>query len=197
MNESGVKANDVYRGTDRTEVGACKLPCGRQLFHGDLQEELLSPYITSPTSFITMARKSPFQIDIPETDVLSYVFPPNTEPYDKPIWIDAAAPEKSLSPKQLLKWVKRLGVGLDKQKIGQNEAVMIYSANHIFVPVAYLGIAGSGRVYSGCNPAYGVNGMDYYPTNISTVLTGSQRRSSRLKTLAPNLSLLTQLSSMW
>lgn len=111
-----------------------------------------------------MARRSPYQIDIPETDVLSFVFPPNTEPYDKPVWIDAAQPEKSLSPKQLLQWVKRLGVGLDKQKVAQNEAVMICSANHIFVPVAYLAIAGSGRVFSGSNPAYGVNGTECSPT---------------------------------
>lgn len=106
-----------------------------------------------------MPQKSPFQIDIPLTDVLSYVFPEGTEPYDKPIWIDAAQPERSLSPKQLLQWVKRLGVGLDNLRIAQNEAVLMYSTNHIFVPVAYLGIAGTGRIFSGCNPAYGVDGI--------------------------------------
>ncbi|KAK5003756.1 hypothetical protein LTR28_009779, partial [Elasticomyces elasticus] len=75
-----------------------------------------------------------------------------------PIWIDADEPEKhSLSPKQLLGWVKRLGVGLDRLGLQQNEAVMMYSSNHIFVPAAYLGVAGSGRVFSGCNPAYGVH----------------------------------------
>lgn len=34
---------------------------------------------------------------------------------------------------------------------------MIYTPNHIFVPVAYLGIVGSGRVFSGMNPIYTVN----------------------------------------
>jgi len=106
-----------------------------------------------------MPSKSPFQIDIPLTDVLSFVFPPDTTPIDKPIWIDADHTERSLSPKQLIRWVKRLGVGLDRLNIRQNEAVMMYSSNHIFVPVAYLGVAGSGRVFTGCNPAYGVNGM--------------------------------------
>lgn len=107
-----------------------------------------------------MPQKSPFHIDIPLTDVLSYVFPDNVEPYDQPIWIDAVHPTtKSLSPKQLLHWVKRLGVGLDRLNVAQNEVVLMYSANHIWVPVAYLGIAGSGRVFSGCNPAYGVNGL--------------------------------------
>ena len=31
---------------------------------------------------------------------------------------------------------------------------MIYTPNHIFVPIAYQGIVGSGRVFSGMNPAY-------------------------------------------
>lgn len=106
-----------------------------------------------------MPQKSPFQIDIPLTDVLSYIFPEDTQPYDQPIWIDAEEPDRSLSPKQLLHWVKRLGVGLDKLGIAQDEAVLMYSANHIFVPIAYLGVAGSGRIFSGCNPAYGIDGM--------------------------------------
>ncbi|OQO14039.1 hypothetical protein B0A48_00915 [Cryoendolithus antarcticus] len=104
-----------------------------------------------------MPQKSPFQIDIPATDVLSYVFPEGTRPSDQPIWIDADNTLNSLSPAQLLQWVKRLGVGLDRLGIGQDEAVMMYSSNHIFIPVAYLGIAGSGRIFTGCNPAYGVN----------------------------------------
>lgn len=106
-----------------------------------------------------MPQKSPFQIDIPLTDVLSYVFPENKPPSEKPIWINAEQTDRSLSPKQLLEWVRKLGVGLDKLQVGQNEAVMVFSTNHIYVPVAYLGIAGSGRVFTGCNPAYGVKGI--------------------------------------
>jgi len=107
-----------------------------------------------------MPSKSPFQIDIPLTDVLSFVYPADKTPSDKPIWVDAENTQRSLSPKQLLGWVKRLGVGLDRLGIQQNEAVMMFSSNHIFVPALYLGVAGSGRVFSGCNPAYGVNGTE-------------------------------------
>lgn len=103
-----------------------------------------------------MPHKSPFTIDIPSTDILSYVFPQGTEPADKPIWIDADNTKNALSPRQLLSWVKRLGVGLDRLGIKQNEPVMVFSSNHIYVPVAYLGITGSGRIFTGCNPAYGV-----------------------------------------
>ncbi|KAK5200684.1 hypothetical protein LTR16_005269, partial [Cryomyces antarcticus] len=113
-----------------------------------------------------MPHKSPFQLDIPATDVLTWLFPPGSTPSDKPIWIDAVKPEENhLSPRELLQWVKRLGVGLDKLGLKQNEAVMMHSANHIFVPVAYLGVAGSGRVFSGCNPAYTVSEVAFQIEN--------------------------------
>jgi hypothetical protein len=41
-----------------------------------------------------------------------------------------------------------------------DEVVMIFTPNHIFVPVAYLGIVGSKRIFSGANPAYTVSGKD-------------------------------------
>jgi 4-coumarate--CoA ligase len=112
-----------------------------------------------------MPQQSPYQIDIPATDILSYVYPEGKEPYDQPIWIDADNTEKSLSPKQALGWIKRLGLGLDNLKINRGEVVMMFSTNHIFCPVAYLGVAGSGRVFSGTNPAYTVGEISYQITN--------------------------------
>lgn len=117
-----------------------------------------------------MPHKSPFTIDIPQTDVLSYVFPEGKQPSDKALWIDADNTSNSLSPRQLLHWVKRLGVGLDRLGIKQNEAIMMYSGNHIFVPVLYLGVAGSGRVFTGCNPAYGVNETAFQLENTDSKL---------------------------
>lgn len=106
-----------------------------------------------------MPQKSLFKFHIPETDVLTWLYPTGSIPSDKPIWINAERPhEHSLSPQQLLQWVKRLGVGLHNLGLQQNEVVLVLSTNHIFVPVAYLGIAGHGHVFSGCNPAYGVDG---------------------------------------
>ncbi|KAI7101988.1 hypothetical protein KC319_g18546, partial [Hortaea werneckii] len=55
-----------------------------------------------------MPQKSPFQLDIPQTDVLSYVYPEGKQPSDKPIWIDANDTSNSLSTRQALQWVKRL-----------------------------------------------------------------------------------------
>lgn len=109
-----------------------------------------------------MPSQSPFQIDIPATDLLTYLFPEEKTVSDKPIWIDADDTRNSLSPRQLLQWVKRLGFGLRDLGMKNQDVVMVYSANHIFVPVAYLGISGCGCIFSGCNPAYGVEGMFWY-----------------------------------
>ncbi|PGH26434.1 hypothetical protein AJ80_01932 [Polytolypa hystricis UAMH7299] len=100
---------------------------------------------------------SPFpNLDIPKVDLLSYLFPADKTPSDTPIWIDAHNPSNYLTPKQLLGWVKRLGVGLEKLGTQKGDAIVIFTPNHIFVPVAYLGIAGTGRVFSGLNPGYTV-----------------------------------------
>ena len=117
-----------------------------------------------------MPLKSPFELDIPATDLLSYVFPEDKPPSDEPIWIDADDVSNSLSPQQLLYWIKRYGVGLDRLGIKQGEAVMMYTRNHIFVPVLYLGTAGSGRVFTGCNPAYGVQETQYQLENTGAKL---------------------------
>ena len=112
-----------------------------------------------------MPQRSRFKLDISATDLLSYIFPEGKPPSDKPIWIDANDMSNSLSLKQLLYWVKRLGVGLNKLGIKQNEAVMMYCTNHIFIPVLYFGVAGSGRVFTGCNIAYNVNETSYQLEN--------------------------------
>ncbi|KAF2448522.1 acetyl-CoA synthetase-like protein [Karstenula rhodostoma CBS 690.94] len=112
-----------------------------------------------------MPSQSPFQIDIPATDLLTYLFPPSKPASDKPIWIDADDTKNALSSRQLLQWVKRLGSGLQNLGLKRQDVVMMYSANHIFVPVAYLGTAGSGCIYSGCNPAYGVEEVVYQIKN--------------------------------
>jgi 4-coumarate--CoA ligase len=93
-------------------------------------------------------------LDIPRTNILSYLYPPNQTVSDKPLWIDTDNPSNSLSLRQMLLWVRRLGYGLDRLGVGQGEVVMIYTPNHLFVPVAYQGIVGAGRVFSGANPTY-------------------------------------------
>ncbi|PSN75322.1 4-coumarate-CoA ligase [Corynespora cassiicola Philippines] len=136
-----------------------------------------------------MPTHSPFQIEIPETDLLTYLFPPSEPVSDIPIWIDADDTSNSLSPRQALEWIKRLGFGLQDLGLKKQDVVLVYTHNHIFVPVAYLGIAGSGFIFSGCNPAYGVDETAYQienteckailvePTLLPTLLSAASKSS--------------------
>jgi 4-coumarate--CoA ligase len=107
-----------------------------------------------------MPFKSPFpDLVIPKCNLLHYLFPEGQTPSNTPIWIDAKDTNHYLTPRALLQWSKRLALGLDRLGSKPGEVVMIYTPNHIFVPVAYLGVVGSKRIFSGANPAYTVSGM--------------------------------------
>ncbi|KAL9098519.1 MAG: hypothetical protein Q9163_005836 [Psora crenata] len=102
-----------------------------------------------------MVITSPYpHIDIPETNILTYLFGDGTNVPDTPLWVDALDDTKSLSCRTALQWVKRLSLGLDKLGVKPGEVVMTVTPNHIFVPVAYLGIIAGGRIFSGANPIY-------------------------------------------
>jgi 4-coumarate--CoA ligase len=106
-----------------------------------------------------MPLSSPFpELHIPKVDILTYLFPPGETQSRNPLWIDSKDTKISLSPAQLLQWVKRLAFGLERSGIKREEVVMIYTPNHIFVPVAYLGVVGAGYAFSGANPIYTLPG---------------------------------------
>ena len=90
-------------------------------------------------------------------NVLDYLFPDGESVSNEPVWLDAQNPQKNLSPRQMLQWVKRLCLGLDRLDIPRGDVCMIYSPNHLFIPAAYLGIVGGGRCFSAANPVYTVS----------------------------------------
>ncbi|KAK3116454.1 hypothetical protein LTR53_003180 [Teratosphaeriaceae sp. CCFEE 6253] len=117
-----------------------------------------------------MIIRSPLpDIDIPKVDILTHLFPDGKPVSDEPVWIDAADPERHLSPRQLLLWVKRLALGLDRLGVQHGDIVMIYTPNTIFVPVAYLGIVGSSRAFSAANPIYTVAEVTHQLKNTGAV----------------------------
>jgi hypothetical protein len=105
---------------------------------------------------------SPYpSLTLPQTNILSYLFPPNQNPSDEPLWFDSKNDRECLSPKELLLWVKRLSFGLERLGLEREDVVMICTTNQIFVPVAYLGIVGAGYCFSGSNPAYTIPGKPF------------------------------------
>ena len=102
-----------------------------------------------------MVYKSPYPaVDIPEVNVLSYLFPKGETISDEPIWHDSDDPSICMSKREILHKIKKLGSGLDKLGVQPGEVLLVFTPNHIYVPVAYLGTVGSQRVFSGVNPIY-------------------------------------------
>lgn len=104
-------------------------------------------------------------LEFPQSNILSYLTDPKNDrdvDGDEPIWYDSKGPEnKNLSKNGLFGWIRRLGYGLERLGLKQGDVGLICTPNHIFVPVAYLGIVGSGFVFSGANPIYTVAGMPH------------------------------------
>lgn len=133
-------------------------------------------------------------VEIPKTDILTYLFPPGSAPSETPLWLESSDPENSLSPKQLLNWVKRLAIGLDRKGVQTQEAVMILTPNHIFVPAAYLGIVGSRRIFSAANPIYTVSGMAHVCPRLLLANCSYQNYLTNSRILAQKSSSFTQVS---
>jgi len=106
-----------------------------------------------------MYLKSSFSLpNIPKCNVLDFLFPAGEPLSTDPIWLDSEDPSINLNKRQMVHRIKRLAVGLDKLGVKPGEVVMVFTPNHILVPIAYLGIAGSLRIFSGANPIYTADG---------------------------------------
>ncbi|KAL2036688.1 hypothetical protein N7G274_010559 [Stereocaulon virgatum] len=109
-----------------------------------------------------MVIRSPYpNINIPEVDILTFLFGAGEDLPEDPLWINATDASLYLSQHTALQWIKRLAIGLDTLGVKKGDVVMIVTPNHIFVSVAYLGTVGSGRVFSGANPSYTADEMSY------------------------------------
>ena len=106
-----------------------------------------------------MLVRSPYpDLNIPQQDILTYLFGSGDSLSESPLWVNAASSDSYLSLRTGLQWTKRLAIGLDRLGLKKGDVLMIVSPNHIFVPVAYLGAVGSGRIFSGANPLYTADG---------------------------------------
>jgi 4-coumarate--CoA ligase len=106
-----------------------------------------------------MVFKSPLPpLNLPQTNILDFLFPSGKEPSEKPLWIDADNPKNYISPRTALQWIKRLGFGMERLGIRRGDSCLIFTPNHIFVPITYLGFVGYGATFSGSNPSFTVKG---------------------------------------
>lgn len=91
------------------------------------------------------------EVDIPQCNLLSFLFPEGKNEDHIPLWIDAEDPTRSLSASQALHLIKRFALGLDKLGIPEQAPVMVVAQNQIHTPVVYLGAIGSKRIFTAAN----------------------------------------------
>ncbi len=99
-------------------------------------------------------------IEIPSSNLLTHLFASSDNITDDPVWIDCDDTSNSLSTRQAIYWIKRLGCGLQTLGLKRGDVVLLCTTNHIYVPVAYFGIVGSTCVFSGANPNYTPSGEE-------------------------------------
>ncbi|KIX08512.1 uncharacterized protein Z518_03168 [Rhinocladiella mackenziei CBS 650.93] len=94
---------------------------------------------------------------IPTIDLLTWMFDHHA-PYDedKPIYIDAANPSRSISCQQARSIVRRLAAGFKKAGLKKSDCVCLMAFNDICYSMAFLGIIAAGGVFTGVNPSYTV-----------------------------------------
>lgn len=101
-------------------------------------------------SFVSKLESLPLQ----RSSILDFLFPAPEIISDKPLWIDATDTARWHSPKSALALAKRFGFGLEQLGVRPGDRCLLFTPNHIMVPVAYLGVVATGAAFSGANPAF-------------------------------------------
>ncbi|KAG8664419.1 hypothetical protein FPOAC2_13363 [Fusarium poae] len=98
---------------------------------------------------------SRYQIDIPDVDVLTYVFGTPT-PGDGPfVYLDAETQTQGFRKSELETYVKKLAGGLRATKrIKNDDVILAYTQNSIWYPIIVLGAICAGGIFTGANPGY-------------------------------------------
>ncbi|ORY08980.1 amp dependent CoA ligase [Clohesyomyces aquaticus] len=100
----------------------------------------------------------------------AWVLSPIAYDEGQPLLIDAANPGRSLSFKQLRNQVRRLIAGLRAAGIRPGDCVLVNSFNDISYTILYLGIIGSGAIFSGVNPAYSAHELAHHMEMVAAKL---------------------------
>jgi long-subunit acyl-CoA synthetase (AMP-forming) len=103
--------------------------------------------------------KSPYQIDIPTTDVTSFVFSSGTAiSREAPQYFDAATPSKCFSLAEAEGYVRQIARGLEKLGLRPGDKVLLYSHNCLFFPVLLWAVLAGRLVFTAASPSASVTG---------------------------------------
>lgn len=87
---------------------------------------------------------------------MSWMFDDQKYDQDKPIYIDAAQPDRSISSRQARTITQRICAGFKAVGLKKGDCVCMLSFNDIYYSMAFLGIVAAGGVFAGTNPSHTV-----------------------------------------
>ncbi|KAF2084078.1 acetyl-CoA synthetase-like protein [Saccharata proteae CBS 121410] len=94
------------------------------------------------------------QLQVPTKDVLSWYFDDPQYDLDKPLYIDAACPDRCHTAREARTLIRKLAAGFTAAGLKKGDVVCIHSFNDIDYPILVNGIVGFGGIWSGTNPSY-------------------------------------------
>lgn len=104
---------------------------------------------------------SPYKVDIPVTDVASFVFNSGTPTSRQaPQYFDAASPSKCFSLSEAEGFVKQVAKGLETLGLQPDDKVLLYSHNRLFFPVLLWGVLAAHCVFTAASPTASVSGKN-------------------------------------
>ncbi|KIW86931.1 uncharacterized protein Z519_12396 [Cladophialophora bantiana CBS 173.52] len=93
-------------------------------------------------------------VPIPNKDILSWMFDKPKFNQDRPVYIDAIDPSRSISARQARVIIRKLAAGFHAAGVIPGDCVCVHSFNNIYYPMLFLGIVAAGAIFAGTNPAY-------------------------------------------
>ncbi|KAL3457962.1 hypothetical protein BJX64DRAFT_302297 [Aspergillus heterothallicus] len=106
--------------------------------------------------------ESPHHIDIPISDVASFVFSSGTPASRQaPQYFDASAPSKNFSLAQAEVYVKQIASGLEKLGLRPNDKVLLYSNNSLYFPVLLWAVLAGRCVFTAAAPSASITELEY------------------------------------
>ncbi|KAL3481308.1 hypothetical protein BJX99DRAFT_271244 [Aspergillus californicus] len=106
--------------------------------------------------------RSPLTVDIPITDVASFVFSSGSAASrEAPLYFDAAAPSRCYSLAQAQGFAKQIARGLETLGLQPGDKVLLFSHNCLYFPVLLWGVLAGRFVFTAVSPTASVTELEY------------------------------------
>src|SRR5262245_54847621 len=99
-----------------------------------------------------MPIESRWHADVPAVSLMAFVFGSCSGPIPQhPCYLDADRPTRQVTFSDFRLLSKRLALGLQRHGVGAGDRVLVFGANSIHYPVAFMGVLMAGAIFTGAS----------------------------------------------